>query len=402
VLAIHIGPGRLGLGLIVPCLRQAGFDVCLVGRPDADREELPQYLLDWTDPRVGLELRSVSYACNAGCAADLPDAVRAYVASDEPLVITGALGPKNAPACEGLIGEILELRPAGAQTDVIVCENEDLPIYRTLAERHGDRATFCWSVVDRVCTWLDSGTRRGGRRAVRAHPVGEWVIGHPDPQSPTMQALAQAPEVRVVVPDHVPAYKHRKLWTVNGLHLVLALLARRSRVDVSNRRMDVLPLVAREAEFQEIAAQVCEGIDAGLLALHRQELSPDPAYGPARVQVFCETPDRVERVLRSLVRADLRDFMRRFDERVCDAARATHDAGGDVTVFRKILANVLLVLRDERSYYDDPDAPLDPDVDAGVVEAFAHALRDWLPEEERAARVADLRRTLEQQRALRS
>jgi hypothetical protein len=396
VLAIHIGPGQLGLGLIVPCLRRAGFDVCLVGRPDSDLDESTQYLLDSTDPTVGLELRSVAYACNAGSAIELPDAVRAHLTDREPVLITCALGPRFAPACEQLVDELLALRPAGAESVVIVCENDDIPIYRKLAECHAGRATFCWSVVDRVCTWLDGGTRRAGRRAVRAHPVGEWVIGHPDSSSPIMQALQQAREVEVVLPDAVIAYKRRKLWTVNGLHFVLALLARRSYVDASRRRTDLLPLVAQEQEFQTIAARICAGIEAGLLRLHPQ-LPPDPAYGPSRVQVFCETPDFIERVLRSLVRSDLRDFMTRFDQRVCDAARAAHAAGADVTVFRAVVAIVILVLRDRRSYYGS-DQPSDADIDALVVGAFEHALRDWLPAPERATRVAELKRVLEAQR----
>jgi hypothetical protein len=32
MLCVHVGPGRLGLGLIVEQVLEAGFDVCLVGR----------------------------------------------------------------------------------------------------------------------------------------------------------------------------------------------------------------------------------------------------------------------------------------------------------------------------------------------------------------------------------
>lgn len=405
MLAIHIGPGPLALGLILPCLEQAGFEVCLVGRDDTDEPERVHYMLGPTDGTVDLTERCVAHACKASTTAQLPVAVQQRLGSGEPLLITCALGTKGkgAAAGAGLVSQILEQRPPDAETVVVLCENDRIPAYDALEQRDGQRVVVCRSVVDRVCTWHDDEHKRDelGRRAVRAHPVGEWIIGHPDPSSPLMAALLRADEVAVVAVTELAGYEDRKLWTVNGLHIVLALIARRTNLDAPGKRKDLLPLTARHAEFQEIASQVLPAIEAALA--HRHDGMPrDDAYGLERVRVFCEAPDHIERVLSSLVRADLREFMVRFDRRICDAARAAHAAGRDVSVFRQIVAVTLQVLDDLRSYYpskehasqESPSAA----IDELVVEAFEHALRGWLSDDERRARVERLRRLLEAQR----
>ena len=95
-----------------------------------------------------------------------------------------------------------------------------------------------------------------------------------------------------------------------------------------------------------------------------------------------EEEDVVERILGSLLRADLAPFFERLDRRIFAAAEAAAGTGADLDVCRTVAELVLQLLQDPRCYYDDP-SEIDPALDAAAVDRFAVAVGRWAGEPER-------------------
>lgn len=408
MLCVHLGPGPLGLGLIVEQVSKAGFDVCLIGPPDpgpglAERQE---YGIAFADPDLGYQPGDVRWPCNPKTLADLPPAVLETIAAREPMLITAALGAKITER-QGLIIELLARRPPGAETVLLACENDPHPAYQTIASACGADLLRYDCVVDRLCSlprsivFDEEGNLSvithprddRGRRVVSVHPTGEWVISAPTRESAVLAQLARAPLFNITG-EPIDFYARRKRWLVGGLHMVLALIARREGADL-------LPLQPGYADaFLARARPLMAQISAGLHG--------DPAgiriehdYTEQRIRAFLEAPDTTARILeRHLLRADLRGLMARLQVRVADAARAARDAGQDCEPFYDVMALLVSVLASPSSYYDEIAAALDPDIDGEVILLFEQALAGWL-EQRRAQDLSQaLTRALAAQRAL--
>ena len=153
---------------------------------------------------------------------------------------------------------------------------------------------------------------------------------------------------------------------------MLALMARQDG-------HDRLPLEGdRAVAFQAIADPLIRTILETVHRLH-PTIPPDPEFAADRIRAFCETPDYTTRILRGrLKRSDLREFMRRLNARVGDAARAAHGCDVPCKQFEAVIDVVIETVTSRRSYIDpDPAAPT-ADVDAEVVEALRQVLAEWL------------------------
>jgi hypothetical protein len=403
MLCVHLGPGRLGLGLVVDQLDQVGFSVCLVGRPDVapEESERQQFGLASADPEVGLEYREVAWSSNAGSVAELPAAVLDLLSARDPVLITCSLGDSIAERVE-FIAELLDRRADGAETVLLACENDPDRGYEQIERLCGDALSVCPCVVDRICATpmahsidqlgRDRLTPRprddAGRRVVAIHPVGEWVVSAPGIEAATLTRLSGAPLVRLV-DGPIDAYKARKRWLVGGVHLVLALVARRESADF-------LPLDRlHEIAFVELAGPLMSQMSSALGSAW-PDVPLDRDYAEQRIRAFTETPDTTARVIGGrLIRSDLRPLLKRVNVRIGDAARAAREAGEDCEPFYDAMSLLVSVLADHTRYYDEGAPELDPIVDKEALEIFRSVLADWLDHR----RASDLLETLE--RALR-
>lgn len=408
MLAVHLGPGALGLGLIVEQLHESGFDVCLVGRPDVVAPDLAEFGLACADPDIGLTYQAVRWVTNAAAYEDLPSDVVALISNEPAVLVTAALGADADKRAE-LIRAILSHRPAGSETVLLACENEPADTYGEIADSFAASAHFPATVVDRICSRPEeSPVDELGRRIVRMHPVGEWVIqAQPTPLT-TLNDLARAATV-AIVSEPLEGYYFRKLWAVNGVHLMLALTARQAGVSE-------LPLGDAEhvGVFVALASPLIDQVSRAV-AYRWPAIRPTPDYAPDRIRAFLESEDTTRRILRGrLLRDDLRPFMQRLETRVADAARAAHAAGCDCEPFYQAMALVLEVLKDPASYYASDgtvrgdslptnrrtDWTLSRAVDSAVVEQFAAALQPWCTDAAAAPLVAGLKRALRAHHAL--
>lgn len=400
MLCVHFGPGQLGLGFIVERVSAAGFAVCLVGR--SGKAESTSYGFSFVGPHsTGLGYPEVEWANGYETVDDLPGAVLTIVASRDPLLITCTLKDGILDRKEFII-ELVRRRPADAETVLLACENDPHEAYDEIKETLGDCVHMPGVVVDRICSWAEPKRDGADRRVVEAHPSGEWLIEHDGRPSKVLEQLCSAALVETVPPPIKP-YKDRKLWAVNGVHVVLGVIARLAGVAD-------LPLgKEREAEFVAMARPLITQLGQGV-----QHQSPyvevSPEYAAEKVNAFCESKDTARRLIGShLVRHDLRGFMDRLSVRIGDAARAADAADADCKPFREVMDLIESLLLQPRKFYPalGPDGePLDPQpvptaaIDEQVVAGYERVLDQWMPEEERRRRCAWLRRTLAAQRAM--
>jgi hypothetical protein len=360
--------------------------VCLVGRSGGDPERTT-FGLTGDHHASGSSYREVRWATNARTLRELPDEVQAGVAGHQPLLITAALGSGIAQAAP-LIEELASARPPAAETVLLACENDPGSEYEALAGRHADRLTYSSCLVDRICGWPSSGQRDHAQRRVVVHnATGEWIIPVVGPCPAVLARLRRAPLVRVLN-GRIDGWKARKLWIVNGLHIVLALIARRAGVER-------LPLTGNlQQAFVQSVRSLVEPIAAGVRHAF-PDVPVDDAYVEQRIGAFCESSDTTRRLLGDhLVRADLRTFMERLDRRIGDAARAAHRAGQDCGPFADVMALVITALAEPAVYYPGSGQAPTEAIDADVVARFAAVLRGWADAAEAAALRRELGRVL--------
>lgn len=380
--AVHFGPGRLGLGLIVDVLLDTGrFDVYLIGAPGREQRELATYFLRFTNPALGLRERRVAWAGNPEDDTDLPDALVRELHEDRPILFTSALGAVNVAEARPRIARMLSLRPVTAATALLACENEPHEIYNEL-QRDFPHVDVRRCVVDRICAWDTKPSLDPGRR-ILAHDVSQWVIPHAT--NPALEGLRNVNDVLLLDGD-AAAYRDRKRWVVNGIHLVLATIARREGIDL-------LPLIGkRELAFREHSKPLAMAMLDTVERMHG--LPVDEQFADERVRGFCEAPDSATRILSGrYLRHDLRPFVQRLDSRVSTAARAAQEHGVDVEPFLWAFSEIVLAATYSDSFLDvsevDPDTgklrrcdqlpEIDAEIDREVEVSFATAL-DWAPQ----------------------
>lgn len=152
---MHIGPSPLSKALLLPLSRRAGFAVCVVGRRGGEPLPLdakgdPMYLLTWEGHDPHTEPRPVDWYCEAGTIAELPVEVRDAVRGPSDLLITATLRDRISER-RGLIEEMIRLRPGGAETIVMACENsvpDEWEFVRALCDEVG--ATYLQPMVNRI------------------------------------------------------------------------------------------------------------------------------------------------------------------------------------------------------------------------------------------------------------
>ena len=196
------------------------------------------------------------------------------------------------------------------------------------------------------------------------------------------------------VPLPIDGWKKRKLWSVNGIHIILGLVAR--LVPTND-----LPLSDEHAQrFVEQAQPLIEQIATGVHA-RWPEVPVDAGYVADRIDAFCESPDTTWRLLsKYLVRHDLRSFMDRLSARLGDAARMAHAAGADCAPFREAIALVESALANPAVYYPPAEpTPLSEQIDDEVVSRYAAVLDTWMDADQIRTHCAFLKRTLAAQRA---
>jgi hypothetical protein len=380
VLHIQVGPSPLALGLVVPATLSAGFDVCIVGRP-GDRSPL-EYGHSGSGPRGRLRYLRVRWFVGPGQLEDLPGDLIEMIRSNEPLLLTCTLRGQIVDRRD-FVEELLEARPAEAETMMLACENAPAPVYEEIAAARPE-VVVLRTVVNRMCIGLKNDS--AGRRMVSAHPLGEWLVHRGEGAGRVARllgALETAGAIEIV--DDVDGRHDRKLWMVNGAHQALALMARKADTDE----------LARVIEDPRVRARLHHlhaAMDTALQHLH-PGLEDNLSYGMDHVEAYAEHPDGAERVLGAYLRRDLAPFIETLDVRLAQPARICFQLGCSVAPFEFVfdlfesLAENLDSFQDAPEIRADPES-FDPTADRLAVEAYARLVQGWNSPEDARERVA--------------
>jgi hypothetical protein len=389
VLHVQFGPSPLALGLLIPASRAAAFDVAIIGRP-GDRSPV-RYGRSISGPHGRLVYTTVQWFEGPSTFDDLPDDLRARIASAEPLLVASTLRDQIIERTE-LVERVLRARPAGCETVVLACENAPHRAYNDIAGVADETGTLMLqTVVNRMC--IASENDSDGRRLVSAHPLGEWLIERPARSMELLEQLATATEVEIV--DDISARHDRKLWMVNGAHQALALMARRAN-------HPDLPLAARDPTVAARVSHIHAAMNDALEKVH-PELSDNLDYAVAHVQAYSEHPDSINRVLGQFNRSRLASFFVMLDDRLGRPARICARNGVSTAPFVAVINQLDQLLANVDAYQDAESlrngiAGIDPDRDVEAVRAYEDLLTDWMADQEIARRARYVEAVLAQHR----
>jgi hypothetical protein len=388
---VQIGPSALAHGLLIPCTLALGFKVAIIGRVGDDGPA--EYVQE--NSRTGeKETRPVDLVEGPDRLADASPAFRAMVEEDEPLLVTCTLRDAIVDRRD-LVVELLEARPAGAETVFAACENSPHEVYEEIEKIcKANGIVSLKTVVNRMCREEEKRDDTN-RRVILAHPLGELVFEQPPRSLALLEALGRLEEVEVV--EEFDARKDRKIWMVNGVHLALALMAR-AAPQGEPAGFDL----ARAAMRPEVLVQLAQLHGPMDEALRRKHpgLTENLKYGRDHVLAYMEHPDYVARVLSGFKRQDLAPFIGTMEERIGAPARVCFQANCSREAFEPVLDVFEDLVKDPDAFVDAADIRADPSlVDEGAdrraLEAYERFLTGWMPVAIVEARVARLALALE-------
>lgn len=157
---LHLGAGRLGLGLVVPTTRRCGLNVTVVARPNANAfsttrnhslaaQSTYHLLVRETGERSPVEIDEFLVLDEA--TRELVDRI---LKDPRTALITTAVGKANLELLVPRLRELLDVRFAAGVTApllVIPCENDVGAEYHRLTTSGPPRVFFLDAVVDRIC-----------------------------------------------------------------------------------------------------------------------------------------------------------------------------------------------------------------------------------------------------------
>jgi hypothetical protein len=333
-LHVHLGPGCLGLGLVVSSSARAGLEVHVVSpegrsRPTSNGFELE--IVGAPDGQDRVEKYAAAGFWEASAFENLAAEVREAVLHRPHLLITTSLTTEGLEAAQEFILEVVDVRRAAGlarSTTFIAAENDAGPSwdkFRAALESRDVRVLR--TMVNRYCP---SKSDENGVRRVVVDVEQEWVIELPKlPIPPPLAMLAQLPHVEVVA--SAEAFETRKLWLINGTHLALAIVAR------STRGIQKLNVAGAEPGRQQWVSSLQHELSR---ALHVTGMTvhDDVAYGSRHFESVLRHEDSVGRILRRFRRGDLTSFLADFELKLGRAMRLQMESDGELArVFQEVL-----------------------------------------------------------------
>jgi len=247
---VHIGAGKIGLGLVGDVSTRLGFDLVLLNRTNpsdpvhAALQSSKRYEIRYTG--LGARTRTVEnfeYHFYPSADRDLRGEDPAVMAIADPgtRLITIAVEDKYLTSISPLLAAGLNQRVSSGRDPgivfVVACQNTprasaivEEDVRRVLRRSRGDGgddaldrwAVFCNAVIDRICSKCDV---VNGSVVVRAEDYLEWVVQLPQLYPDVLQALLHE-HVTMVTADQYEVYEKKKFWGMNAIHLGTAVYAR--------------------------------------------------------------------------------------------------------------------------------------------------------------------------------
>lgn len=317
-LHLHVGPGKLGIGLIAASSVEVGLDLCLVTH---EASAIPSPAT-FTLVKKGEDgENSESWPEMEVSKADTLDALPDYVADlirDVPeLLVTIAATTEGLAARAPFLRELTSARVESTNavsTIFIPCENDCGKGYPGLKSALEDANVDCReTMVNRLCSDFD--VDDSGAVTVKVDELAEWVIEGDCGRHAALAALNHLEHVLFV--SDVAPYEVRKRWLINGGHLALAITARASDIPTIDQAAADPARRIWLSRIHEALIEALEGNHPGL---------PDnKSYAADHVAAWIRHEDEVDRILRRLRRADPLPFFDDLERKLIEPARLLGD-----------------------------------------------------------------------------
>jgi len=342
---MHIGPGRLGLGLVVAAGLEAGLDVHLVTRKASSLPASARFKVlekgDDGEKRVALPIVKVSKADTMEA---LPEEVQRLACHAPELLVTISATTKGLEERQAFLLALAGSRASSssaATTVFIPCENDPGECYSDLKARLEELGVECRdTMVNRLCPELHVDEADGVHEVV-VDEMAEWVIQGGTNHQLALRALEALSYVEFV-PDVRP-YETRKRWLVNGAHLALAILARA-------RNIPSIDIAAAEPGRSEWLAKLQEALIESLDQCH-PEMAENHVYAARHVAAWMRHEDNVSRILNRLRRENPLPFFDDLERKLIEPIAMLEDLSRFPQV-HYVLDRLHRVLQRATSYAD--------------------------------------------------
>lgn len=316
--AAVFGAGNIGRGLVGEVLADSGYELTFIDADSSVVEMLTQ------DPSYEIRTSAGSRTVAIAGIVDAKDEDAVHSAVADADVVATAVGPAVLKIVAPAIGRGLEQR-SNEIVNVLACENvlpNSSALKAYVVEACGEAAVegvgFPDVVVDRIAPGA------APSRVVEVEPTFEFVVDQGD------WAGAQ-PDGPIVFTPNLSAYKLRKLWLVNGLHVITAWLGLRSGHEYIHEA------IADEAIKDVVVG--AGGAMGAVLATRTDEFERENlgAYCARAIERFSNPalPDYCRRVARNpLLKLE-------SNERVLTPARGAEELGIAVEPFAETIAAAL-------------------------------------------------------------
>lgn len=320
---VHLGAGAFGLGFVIPLVQQAGLKSSLANRAKGSATHHAcnvaiQRHGSYDLVLKGKQTRTEIVPIEEFVFVDVDtERFLEVVANPKTRLLTTALRQGFLPSVPLLADAVANRLVAGTKEVlyVVACETPTigdsltlraavLATHPELAQREFDqRIKFVPCIVDRICNEpeLDEAT---DRVMVEAEEFAEWLLQGPSSLEDMLRISSVVHSVSFV-PDLAP-FVRRKLWLVNGPHLLIALRA----FVQPEPRLD--KFLARDENRRLLSTIHREALNAFLEVesfFSRRELT---RYAKIIQTRFSNFPDSTTRHLPRLAQRRMAEFMADF------------------------------------------------------------------------------------------
>lgn len=338
---IHLGAGSLGLGFVAHLTAKAGFKVILANRSgdagslkktNAIKENRSYLLHIW-----GQTQREETVQVDTLLFTDTEEHLLYQRVCDPSTVLLTTALKDGLHDSVSLIRAMIQARVTASIKSplfIIACENivdsnklmslvKNTPGIKNSQRRDFDKGIkFVPCVVDRICSKVVYDDDLDSVR-VNVEPYARWVIERTEGIEILEEQFMSLVERNLVefVPDIRP-YKMRKLWLVNGPHLVAAILSKAVREE----RLEVF---LRDPTNEAIMRRVQAEFGQALLMQDNAFSAMDLAnFSEGILKRFQDYPDSFRRIMSRFNRTTLEGFLKDMYLKVVEPARVLLDRRG--------------------------------------------------------------------------
>lgn len=323
---LHVGAGRLGLGMVIPAFVSVGItpQVLIGARRDASPETVSVESILSSESRYFLHhsaclTRAEDLVFEVPCSTVTPSDV--VIESDvDAHFVTLAVGPEIDAVSADAVRKYVDAANAASRPVIVLpCENRVSDAYLFfLAELAASGAYVLQQVVDRICTERHT---YGNDVFVSTEAFWQWIIEVPPGLEQVRATVGEvfADHVRngnVAFVDDAAPYRARKARMVNAIHMAIALKLLVQRPT---------PQFATTDDFVSNCEGISEMVEAIQTAMISSILDDHPdtftekdlhEYAVSIEERLRTEPDTAARILARLRKPELAEFILSYGERV--------------------------------------------------------------------------------------